>query len=112
MPNKTITSQENCYSHRPYEFNWAINDLRDTSKETLSGLADDIRTTNTRAWQPFSNYITDASLKFSNELTPASDYAFTTFNDDLTTINTGYGAVNTAAASLFNQTGPALATAW
>ena len=82
-----------------------FTDLRDASKEAFSGLTSDIRTTNTRAWQPFSNSITDASLKFSNELTPASDYAFTTFNDDLTTLNTGYGAVNTAATSLFNQTG-------
>ena len=85
--------------------NTPLNTLRDASKEALSGLADDIRTTNTRAWQPFSNSITDASLKFSNELTPASDYAFTTATTGLSGLNTGFGTVNTAAASLFNQTG-------
>ena len=82
-----------------------FNDLRDASKETLSGLADDIRTTSTRAWQPFSNSITDASLKFSNELTPAGDDAFTAFDDGLGGLGTGFGTVDTAATSLFNLTG-------
>ena len=63
--------------------------LRDTSKEAFSGLTSDIRTTNTQAWQPFGDGISNASLKFSNELTPAGDYAFAIFDDGLGGLVTG-----------------------
>ena len=79
--------------------------LRETSKEAFSGLTSDIRTTNTQAWQPFSDSISNASYKFSNELTPAGGDAFTVFDDGLGGLGTGFGTMDTAATNLFNLTG-------
>ena len=59
----------------------------------------------TRGLQPFGDYITNASYKFSSELSPAGGDAFTAFDDGLGGLGTGFGTVDTAAANLFDLTG-------
>ena len=82
-----------------------FNTLRETSRDTSSALRADMDTAVTRGLRPFGDSISNASYKFSNELTPAGDYAFTAFDDGLGGLGTGFGTVDTAAANLFDLTG-------